>query len=321
MRLPSPVLTAAGCGGRELAAYTDLADLGAWSPARSPSTRRPARRRRGSSRRRAACCTPPAHQNPGLQGFLATELPWYAQQGVRASCRSAAGTLAEYGELARRLGHGPGVSAVEVHLAVPDAYQTGKVLHVVRRDLPAARPCWPSGLPGGHVVDQAAAAVANGADAVVLSPGVPGARARPDTLRARCSAAGGGLLSGPAVHASRCAASGTCTPRCPTSRSSASAGSRSGFDALAHAGRRRDRRAARQRAAPRPVRRHPHPPRARDELDRRDLKCSHAAGSRTSNPKGAADDVRRPTHAARWRTGAGSASASTRTRRCSTPGG
>ena len=59
-----------------------------------------------------------------------------------------------------------------------------------------------------------------------------------------------------------------------------------------------------------------------DELAARDLgRPADAVGLGTTHPKGTADDVRQPAHAARSRTGAASASASTRTRRCSTPGG
>ena len=61
-----------------------------------------------------------------------------------------------------------------------------------------------------------------GADAVTLVNTVMGlaidAEHRPPAL-----GAGGGGLSGRAIHPSRCARSTTCTPRCPTCRSSASA--------------------------------------------------------------------------------------------------
>jgi dihydroorotate dehydrogenase (NAD+) catalytic subunit len=200
MRLTSPVLTAAGCGGPELAPFTDLAALGAVvtrtvtldAQAGSPPPR--------VAETPSGLLHATGAQNPGLQGFLATELPWYARQGVRAVVSISAGSLAEYGELARRLATASGVSAVEVHLTVPDAYQTGKVLHVVRRDLPSGTAVLAKPAPGGHVVDQARAAVDNGADAVVLCQGFPALALDPDTLRPVLGA-GRGLLSGPAVHA------------------------------------------------------------------------------------------------------------------------
>ena len=160
------------------------------SPAPSPSTPRPdpRRRGRGDAERRPVSATGP--QNPGLQGFLATELPWFAQRQVRTVVSLSGTSLAEYGELARRIGTGPASTAVEVHLTVADAYQTGKAVHVVRRDLPRGLPVhaklgpaatwWTS--PGRRD---------NGADAVVVSQGFPGLAIDPVTLRPALGAGGG----------------------------------------------------------------------------------------------------------------------------------
>lgn len=200
LAMPSPVMTAAGCGGRELAAYTDLAALGA------VVTRTVTLDARAGSPPPRVVETPSGVvsavglQNPGLQGFLTTDLPWFAQRKVRTVVSVSAGSLAEYGELARRLATASGVGAVEVQLTVPDAYQTGKVLHVVRRDLPRGTTVLAKLAPGGDVVDQARAAVDNGADAVVLCQGFPALVLDATTLRPVLGA-GGGLLSGPAVHA------------------------------------------------------------------------------------------------------------------------
>ncbi len=200
LRLPSPLMTAAGCGGRELAAYTDLTELGAvvtrtvtLDPQAGAAPPRLVETPSG-------VLSATGHQNPGLQGFLATELPWLAQQGVRTVVSISASSLAEYGELARRVATAPGVAAVEVHLGVSDAYQTGKVVHVVRRDLPRGVPVLAKLAAGGDVVALASAAAENGADAVVVSQGFPGLVIDPLTLRPALGS-GVGLLSGPAVHA------------------------------------------------------------------------------------------------------------------------
>jgi dihydroorotate dehydrogenase (NAD+) catalytic subunit len=198
--LPSPLMTAAGCGGRELAAYVDLSELGAvvtrtvtLDPQAGAAPPRIVETPSG-------VLSAPGHQNPGLQGFLATELPWLAQQGVRTVVSISASSLAEYGELARRVAIAPGVTAVEVHLDVSDAYQTGKVVHVVRRDLPRGVPVLAKLAAGGDVVASASAAAENGADAVVVTQGFLGLAIDPVTLRPALGS-GGGLLSGPAVHA------------------------------------------------------------------------------------------------------------------------
>ena len=168
LALPSPVMTAAGCGGRELAPFTDLTALGAFV------TRTVTLDPRAGSPPPRVVETPSGVlsatglQNPGLQGFLATELPWFAQQQVRTVVSVSAGVAggvrragppARAPPRRRRRRGAPGRCS--------DAYQTGKVLHVVRRDLPRGMPVLAKLAPGGDVVDLARAAVDNGADAVV----------------------------------------------------------------------------------------------------------------------------------------------------------
>jgi dihydroorotate dehydrogenase (NAD+) catalytic subunit len=204
LTMPNPVMTAAGCAGtgRELASYLDPATLGAFT------TRTITLDARAGSPLPRVVDTPAGVladtglQNPGLQGFLASELPWLAQQKVRTVVSIAGTSLGEYGELARRLGNSPGVSGVEVNLAGldADAYQAGKVLHVVRRDVPRGVAVLAKLSPGPGVVDVARAVVKNGADAVVLVHGFPGILFDPGTLRPVLGA-GTGAVSGPAVLA------------------------------------------------------------------------------------------------------------------------
>jgi dihydroorotate dehydrogenase (NAD+) catalytic subunit len=197
--LPSPVLAAAGCAGPELAAYCDLATFGAVvtrTVTLDPRAGAPMPRLVETS---SGVLHATGRQNPGLEGFLATELPWYAQRQVRTVVSLSGGSLGEYAELARRVGTAPGVLAVEVHLSATDGYQTGKVVHVVRRDLPGEIPVLVKLGPGGDVVGLATAAAENGADAVVVTQGYPGLAIDAVTLRP-APGAGSGLLSGPAVH-------------------------------------------------------------------------------------------------------------------------
>jgi dihydroorotate dehydrogenase (NAD+) catalytic subunit len=209
--LPAPVVTAAGCGGsgRELAAYTDLAALGAFTTRTLTVDARP-----GSPAPRlvdtpgGVLAANGAH-NPGVQAFLATELPWLAQQGVRTIVSVTGGSLAEYGELARRLTDSAGVVGIEVRLGCDgavghDAFQAGKVLHVVRREVPAGMVVLAKLSPTAAYLDVARAAADNGADALVLGTG-PGLLFDPRTLLPVLGA-GFGELSGPAVlpQALRC---------------------------------------------------------------------------------------------------------------------
>lgn len=199
--LPTPVLTASGCGGtgRELAPYLDLAELGAFTTRTITLDPRPGAPGRRVVPTASGVLAATGYQNPGLQGFLATELPWLAQQRVRTVVSITAASLGEYGELAGRVGNAPGVHGVEVNLdRVADPHQAGKVAHVVRRDVPRGVLVLVKLQPGPGAVDVARAVVREGADAVVLGHGLPGLALDPDTLDPVLGA-GEGWLSGAAV--------------------------------------------------------------------------------------------------------------------------
>jgi dihydroorotate dehydrogenase (NAD+) catalytic subunit len=204
LTMPSPVMTAAGCAGtgRELAAYLDPAALGAFTTRTITLDPRPGAPAPRVADTPGGVLTDTGLQNPGLQGFLTSELPWLAQQQVRTVVSITAASLGEYAELARRLGTSPGVDAIEVNLAGldADAYQAGKVLHVVRRDVPRGITVLAKLRPGPGVADVAGSVVRNGADAVVLVHGFPGLLFDPATLRPVLGA-GTGSVSGPAVLA------------------------------------------------------------------------------------------------------------------------
>lgn len=212
LALPTPVMTAAGCGGsgRELARLCDLAGLGAFVTRTVTLDARPGRPMPRVAGTRSGVLHAVGEQNPGMLGFLATELPWLAQQRVRTVVSVAGSTLGEVAELARRVGEAPGVSAVEVDLSAAnrerdgrlfgaDPYSAGKILAVVHREVPRGVPLLAKLLPESPVVDVATAAVEHGADALVLAHGYPARAVDRDTWSPALSA-GSGRLSGPAVH-------------------------------------------------------------------------------------------------------------------------
>lgn len=204
LRLASPVVVAAGCGGtgRELAAYGALEALGAFTT----RTITLDARRGGPVPRLLETPSGLLHAtglpNPGVDGFLATELPWLLQQRARVVVSVAARSLGELAELARRLGTAPGVSAVEVNVSPPDTgpepelmsarepFQVGAAVAAVERELPRGVPVLAKLRPDAvRVVEAARAAVEAGAQALVVGQALPASM--PDGR-----AAG---LSGPAV--------------------------------------------------------------------------------------------------------------------------
>ena len=208
--LANPVLTASGCAGtgREVAAFLDLADLGGFVSRSVTLDPPPGVAPPQAVETPSGLLTDTTPRAPGLQTFLATELPWLAQRHVRTVVSIAGDSLGSWAELARRVGTSPGVGGVEVNLAWPpgsraarDSYQAGKVVSAVRQDMPRGVPVLVKIAADPHTaVDVARAAAKAGADAVVVGHGLPGLALDPTTLRPALGG-GTGSLGGPAVHA------------------------------------------------------------------------------------------------------------------------
>jgi dihydroorotate dehydrogenase (NAD+) catalytic subunit len=211
--LPNPVMTASGCAaaGRELAQFFDVAELGAVvtkSIMLDPRSGRPTPRMAETP---SGMLNSIGLQGPGIDGFLARDLPWLAQQKARAVVSIAGSTLGEYSELARRVGNSPAVTAVEVNISCPnvenrglvfacDPYQASKVLSVVRRETPRGIPVLAKLSPDvTSIVDVARSVVEAGADGLVMINTLLGIAIDPETLRPVLGGTTGGL-SGPAVR-------------------------------------------------------------------------------------------------------------------------
>lgn len=201
-RVPGPVMVASGCGGtgRELEAFGPLEglDLVTRSITLDPRPGAPGPRVVETAGGLVSAAGLP---NPGLEHFLATELPWLVRAGVRPHVSIAAASLGEYADLARRLSRAPGVAGLEINLGEPDEageglfevrepYHAASVVAAVRREFPADRPVLAKLRPDpSRVVEGARGCHDAGATAVVLGHGVPAAM--PDGRRA--------ALSGPAI--------------------------------------------------------------------------------------------------------------------------
>lgn len=181
------VMVASGCGGtgRELAAYGDLAELGGFVTRSITRDARPGGPLPRIAESPSGFVNAIGLQNPGIDSFLATELPWLVRQGVRVFVSIVGKTLGEYTELTRRLAHAPGVCGIEINLSVPDAAGLGvfdvrepvhaaSIVAAVRRDLPRDLPVLAKLRPDtGRIVESARVAAEAGADAVVLVNAAP----------------------------------------------------------------------------------------------------------------------------------------------------
>lgn len=200
--IPGPVMVASGCGGtgRELAPFVTLDGLDFVTRSITLDPRRggPAPRVVETP---SGLVNAIGLQNPGLEHFLATELPWLVRAGVRVYVSIAGATIGEYADLARRLSRAPGVAGLEVNLSAPDQagqqlfevrepFHAASVVAAVRREFPADRPLLAKlGLDVTRAVEGARSVHDAGATAVVLGNAV--AAAMPDGR-----AAG---LTGPAI--------------------------------------------------------------------------------------------------------------------------
>lgn len=213
-RLPGPVMVAAGCGGtgRELEPFAGPAGLDGLDFVTRSIT---LDARTGGPGPRivevpGGLVNAVSLPNPGLEHFLATELPWLVRAGARVFVSIAGATMGEYADLARRLSRAPGVAGLEVNVGAPDEvgarlfevrepYHSASVIAAVRREFPSDRPVLAKLRPDvSRVVEGARSCHEAGATAVVIGNAVPAAL--PD------GRAGG--LSGPAIApiALRCVA-------------------------------------------------------------------------------------------------------------------
>jgi dihydroorotate dehydrogenase (NAD+) catalytic subunit len=150
-------------------------------------------------------------QGPGIDAFLARDLPWLVRQRARPIVSIAGSTLGEYAELARRVGNAPGVTAIEVNISCPnvedrglvfacDPVQAARVTMTVREHTPRGLPVFAKLSPDvTSIVSIARAVVDAGADGLVLINTLLGIHIDVATMRPRLAGITGGL-SGPAIR-------------------------------------------------------------------------------------------------------------------------
>jgi dihydroorotate dehydrogenase (NAD+) catalytic subunit len=215
--LPTPVLTASGCAaaGRELADFVDLAEIGGVVTKSIMSRPRAGRPTPRMVETPSGMLNSIGLQGPGIESFLADDLPWLLDTGTRAVVSIAGGSTTEYGHLGRRLAQawedGLRPSAVEVNISCPNVANRGLVfacdpasaaaaVGAARDTLPRDVPMWVKLSPDvTDIVAIAAVALDAGADALCLVNTTLGMAIDHSTLRPRLGGVTGGL-SGPAIR-------------------------------------------------------------------------------------------------------------------------
>ena len=208
--LPNPVMTASGTSGHgdELARYFDLSDLGAVvvkSLSAEPWAGNPAPRVHETT---GGMINSVGLQNPGVEAWLEHELPPLLAAGARVVASIWGTTVESYDKAASMLSDAEGVVAVEVNVSCPNiedrrrmfAHSPTATADAVAASAASGRPRWAKLSPNvTDLAEIAAAAAGAGAEAVTLINTVMGMAIDVERRTPRLGAGGGGL-SGAAIH-------------------------------------------------------------------------------------------------------------------------
>ena len=208
--LPNPIVTASGCfgNGREIHRFFDIAELGAVvvkSITVEPRQGLPTPRMAETS---SGMLNAIGLQNPGIEAWLAHELPWLNSKGVPVIVSIAGKTAAEYRYLAERLRGQPGIIAIEANISCPNVEDrnivfacgvdsTREAISQVTRvtNVPVFAKLTPDVT---DIAEIAEAAVNAGATGVSMINTLLGMAIDVETRRPKLAATTGGL-SGPAI--------------------------------------------------------------------------------------------------------------------------
>ena len=210
---PNPVFTASGCAaaGQELDQFFDVTALGGVVTKSIMLAPRAGRATPRMAETPSGMLNSIGLQGPGIDAFLAKDLPWLAARGARAVVSIAGGSVEDYARLAGQLRGQPGLTMVEVNISCPnvedrgqvfacDPVSAGAVVQAVRRNVDREIPVFAKLSP--DVTDIAAiarACVDAGADGLSVINTLLGMAIDTTTLRPVLGGVTGGL-SGPAIR-------------------------------------------------------------------------------------------------------------------------
>ena len=209
----TPIFTASGCAssGKELAQFFALKDIGAVvtkSVMNKPRYGRPTPRMAETP---SGMLNSIGLQGPGIEAFLANDIPWLVEQNSRIIISIAGETIEEYATLARKVRSVAGISAIEVNISCPNVENRGlvfacdpdasrRVIDGVRKTIGGELPIIAKLSPDvTNLPEIAKGVVESGADALALINTVLGMVINLDTMRPHLGGKTGGL-SGPAIR-------------------------------------------------------------------------------------------------------------------------
>ncbi len=113
---PTPTFTASGCAssGRELAQFFDLATIGGVVTKSVMSKARSGRPTPRMAETPSGMLNSIGLQGPGIDEFLAKDVPYLTEQKARIIVSIAGETVEEYAMLARKLRSVSGISAIKL---------------------------------------------------------------------------------------------------------------------------------------------------------------------------------------------------------------
>ena len=210
---PAPTFTTSGCAssGRELAQFFPLKDMGGVVTKSVMSKPRAGRPTPRMAETPSGMLNSIGLQGPGIDAFLAKDVPYLVEQRARIIVSIAGETVEEYSTLARKLRSVSGISAIEVNISCPNVENRGlvfacdpeasrRVIDGVRRTIGGELPIIAKLSPDvTDLVSIAKGVVDAGADGLALINTVLGMVINVDTMRPHLGGKTGGL-SGPAIR-------------------------------------------------------------------------------------------------------------------------
>jgi dihydroorotate dehydrogenase (NAD+) catalytic subunit len=243
LALPNPIMTASGTSGHgaELAPYIELGSLGAVvvkSLSAEPYPGNPAPRVHGTT---AGMLNSVGLQGPGVESWLERDLPPLLETGARVVASIWGQRVEDFAKAATMLAEAPAqVVAIEVNVSCPNLEDRSRMFahsptatgEAVSASAAGGRPRWVKLSPNvTDVREIARAALEAGAESLTLVNTVLGLAIDPETRTPRLGAGGGGL-SGPALHPIAVRAVHDCRAAFPTASIVGVGGVTRGTDAI-----------------------------------------------------------------------------------------